>query len=440
MATQEEFLSENAYAGEVIESSVQRRMRLHLFFVAAAAFFIAVGEGAFELAWLGALLVGATQWFSAGKPPLLKDRPLLIVGVGFVGALVLSLVSGGINGHPPRVSHMNHFVMAWGALAAWWMFPILGTTQLKRIWYCALAGASLALLAGFLQYGMGAFPGESFLQDSRKYIGQLYIPGSYPERAVSGILRNRLKMSESLLFVLSITLPVAFLSKERVLKGVAATFSVVAFLGMLLTFSKAAIGAILIAIIVVAFFHYWKWTLRFILPAMMVAIVVGMAYALYSGSLFTQEEFIQNKGSWAIRRWIWLHALEVWKDYPVWGCGVGTYAAVSEPYFPKDLYIWTHGTSPHNQYLLAFVEGGLVGGAAFLLLVGGIGWKLYSLWTTPPTSPLALGFLIGASLNLIAFYILNFVHTALYHPATALFMWISVGVLWGLPQLSESEN
>ena len=94
----------------------------------------------------------------------------------------------------------------------------------------------------------------------------------------------------------------------------------------------------------------------------------------------------------------------------------------------------------HNQYLLALVEGGLVGGAAYLLFIGGIGWKLYTLWTNPPANRLALGFLMGSSLFLIATYVLNYVHTALYHPATALFTWICVGVLWGLPQLAETKD
>jgi O-antigen ligase len=63
-------------------------------------------------------------------------------------------------------------------------------------------------------------------------------------------------------------------------------------------------------------------------------------------------------------------AVEVFVDHPVLGVGPGNFLAVTEGYLSR-LALDTLPLAPHNQYLEAAAEGGLLGLAAWLILLGG---------------------------------------------------------------------
>lgn len=63
-------------------------------------------------------------------------------------------------------------------------------------------------------------------------------------------------------------------------------------------------------------------------------------------------------------------ALEVLVDHPVLGVGPGNFLAVTEGYLSR-LGLDTLPLAPHNQYLEAAAEGGLLGLTAWLLVLGG---------------------------------------------------------------------
>ncbi|MCT7976260.1 O-antigen ligase family protein [Laspinema olomoucense] len=63
-----------------------------------------------------------------------------------------------------------------------------------------------------------------------------------------------------------------------------------------------------------------------------------------------------NSFNWRLAQWTYL--IKQWQDYPLLGFGLGT-----------NKYISANGLEPHNDYVRALVEGGVVGFVFFLLLL-----------------------------------------------------------------------
>lgn len=76
-----------------------------------------------------------------------------------------------------------------------------------------------------------------------------------------------------------------------------------------------------------------------------------------------------GEGGYSIRAKIWGVGLRAWRDHPLWGTGLGTFAAATTPYFDHD-----HGVffaRAENEYVDLLVEGGVIGlGLGLLLLIG----------------------------------------------------------------------
>ena len=65
-----------------------------------------------------------------------------------------------------------------------------------------------------------------------------------------------------------------------------------------------------------------------------------------------------NSFNWRLAQWTYL--LGQWQQYPILGFGLGT-----------GKYISTNGLEPHNEYLRALIEGGIMGLIIFFIFLGG---------------------------------------------------------------------
>jgi O-antigen ligase len=64
-----------------------------------------------------------------------------------------------------------------------------------------------------------------------------------------------------------------------------------------------------------------------------------------------------NSFNWRLAQWTYL--LDQWKEFPIFGFGLGT-----------SIYVSTNKLLPHNDYVRALVEGGIVGLVTFLSFLG----------------------------------------------------------------------
>jgi O-antigen ligase len=73
-----------------------------------------------------------------------------------------------------------------------------------------------------------------------------------------------------------------------------------------------------------------------------------------------------NSFNWRIAQWTYL--LEQWQNFPILGFGLGT-----------STYVSTNGLPPHNDYVRALVEGGIVGLIIYLAFFGSLIMRLVQL-------------------------------------------------------------
>jgi O-antigen ligase len=91
--------------------------------------------------------------------------------------------------------------------------------------------------------------------------------------------------------------------------------------------------------------------------------------------LSSQSDY--NSFNWRLAHWNYL--LQGWQKAPIFGYGLATSIYLS----PRALVV-----APHNDYIRALVEGGIVGLATFLALLGAQVVRLVQLlWHAPPNNP-----------------------------------------------------
>jgi O-antigen ligase len=68
----------------------------------------------------------------------------------------------------------------------------------------------------------------------------------------------------------------------------------------------------------------------------------------------------------------WQAAINIWRDFPVLGAGIGKYTVLKGRYLPEATARWMFFTETHNYYLKILCELGAVGLVAFLAVLAGV--------------------------------------------------------------------
>lgn len=168
-------------------------------------------------------------------------------------------------------------------------------------------------------------------------------------------------------------------------------------LAILLTGSRAAAPALIVAGLVVALTS--APMRKFLTPVVpSVLITAGLMYFVTSGPLQV-EAFdrvgtgVESQGADDIRFLLWRTALDLWTNNPIFGVGIGQYQVAGEKFLG-----YPPGNIPHNTYLSLLAEFGIVGFIAVLSVPVLVGHQLYKLHRTKDivASCLLIGFLTFA--------------------------------------------
>jgi len=131
---------------------------------------------------------------------------------------------------------------------------------------------------------------------------------------------------------------------------------------------------------------------------------------------------------------LWTEAVEIIKDYPVFGSGLNTYTEVVQEYTPEG----ERGIYPHNCYLQMAAETGILGLGAFL-------WMILTLFISVLRSlkrirgELYSAFLVSLLAGLFGFLLHSFVDTALYSLQLSSLMWFVTGLIVATKKLATNE-
>jgi len=186
-----------------------------------------------------------------------------------------------------------------------------------------------------------------------------------------------------------------------------------------LTFSKAAILGLFIALIflTVYFSRKKKRAVFFVIAAL-------IFFAVFSFLKGWPQEFINTDRSASVllRIDLWKTALSAWADYPLLGSGPSTYVQII-PFYNTG---WQLNTSyPHNSFLHMSVETGLAGLCVFI-------WVIFELFSSIAVK-LRAGIshqpeIVGLAAGIGVFLFQSFFDTNLYAVQLVIPFWIFIGL------------
>lgn len=331
-------------------------------------------------------------------PPLFYDQELInytnawgYLRDAAIRPLFLVLTALVIGAAVARSQKPERFITP--VIVAVWVMSLLS------IVYVAASGVSLGLLAsaserGFFAAALGMHANE---------LGRLY--------AVAYAL---------LLFVWGET-------KDLSLKSVLVVTMGVLALALLLTFSR---GAFLGFFVVNALFLLWKFNMRTLSIALLVAAI---AMPLMPGAVWDRLSLgfagggdVNSVSAGRIDE-IWLPLVPEILATPPWGNGLDA-IMWSKAMWAQTILEVTH---PHNAYLQALLDMGLAG----TLLLLGYYWHVWrgfrALGSNAYLSPTLRGFFQGGLAGLICFLVTGFAGSSLRPAPEFTFLWIAIGMMYG---------
>jgi O-antigen ligase len=198
-------------------------------------------------------------------------------------------------------------------------------------------------------------------------------------------------------------------------------------LALLLTFSR---GAFLGFMVVNVLFLLWKFNMR-TLGLALLAAVIGMMFmpgAVYDRVMmgFSGGGDL-NEVSAGRLDGIWLPLLPELFKSPVWGNGLGSIMWADAMRNGLMLAVG----HPHNAYMEAILDMGLVGLVLLCAYYVHVWRKLRELGSNAYLSPEMRGFFQGAAAGLVAFAVTNWAGSSLVPRPEYAFLWLAIGVMYG---------
>jgi len=158
----------------------------------------------------------------------------------------------------------------------------------------------------------------------------------------------------------------------------------------------------------------------------MLGVAFGFGLSIWSKSGSWTNVFSLDPG----RVEGWQVAWQMFRDHPVMGIGLGTFMANYLAYVPVLVGDWSRPQYAHNCFLQLLAEGGVVGLAAFTLVVGETIWSAWRATAIAEDSATHLLAVLLASL--VACLVNAMFDTGLYSLAIAELFWYLLGLTAGL--------
>jgi O-antigen ligase len=218
-------------------------------------------------------------------------------------------------------------------------------------------------------------------------------------------------------------------TKSQALKTTLVVTMGVLTIALILTFSRGAfVGFMLIN----GLYFLWKFNARTLAVAALVAAVGAL---LLPGAVISRLMLGFGSGgdvntvSAGRIDGIWgpLMLSDAWKS-PLWGSGLDS-VLWSQAAWSGTMELVTH---PHNAYLQAYLDMGLIGLALLLAFFVHVGKCLLKLGSNAYLSPTMRGFFQGAFAALVCFLFTGMVGSSLRPIGEFSFLWLAIGMMYGV--------
>jgi hypothetical protein len=218
-------------------------------------------------------------------------------------------------------------------------------------------------------------------------------------------------------------------TKSQALKTTLVVTMGVLTIALILTFSRGAfVGFMLIN----GLYFLWKFNARTLAVATLVAavgalllpgaVVSRLMLGFGSGGDVNTVSAGRIDGIWGP---LLLH--DAWKS-PLWGSGLDS-ILWAQAAWSGTMELVTH---PHNAYLQAYLDMGLIGLVLLLAFLWHVGKCLLRLGSNAYLSPTMRGFFQGAFAALLCFLVTGLVGSSLRPIGEFAFLWLAIGMMYGV--------
>jgi O-antigen ligase len=197
---------------------------------------------------------------------------------------------------------------------------------------------------------------------------------------------------------------------------------------LMLTFSR---GAIVELAVVSALYVLWRRSARTVVFAAVVAVV---ALVLAPEALYQRLAMGEGEGVNAISAGrvdgLWLPLLPEVLRHPLFGNGISSilWSEAMRQGAGSEVLAVTH---PHNAYLEALLDMGVVGTALLCAYFLHVWTGLRELSKDPRLEPALRGFFQGAAAGLIGMLVSDFTDSSLAPRPEQAFLWLAIGMMYG---------
>ncbi|HUQ74975.1 MAG TPA: O-antigen ligase family protein [Burkholderiales bacterium] len=198
-------------------------------------------------------------------------------------------------------------------------------------------------------------------------------------------------------------------------------------MALLLTFSRGAfVGWVMVNVL----FLFWKFNARTIAVGLMAG---GIGLAFMPGAVISRMSMgligggDVNEFSAGRVDEIWLPLMPELFKSPLWGNGLDSTMWANAIWTEQMLAV----THPHNAYIQAILDTGLIGLGLLLAFYWHVYRKFRDLGSNPHLSPTMRGFYQGAVAGLMCFIITGFAGSSLRAVPEFAFLWVAIGMMYG---------
>jgi O-antigen ligase len=253
---------------------------------------------------------------------------------------------------------------------------------------------------------------------------------------------NRNNFAGYINMVIPLTLGYFLYEKSLNKKTIYGFCIVIMSLALFLSLSRAGISVYILGLIFILLFSRTKDTLREksgILTIWIIVVILSFFFFIdlkvvweALGSLFRQETLVVLGHGYS-----WGDIIRIWKDFPVFGTGLGTFANMSGMYkstADQSLFIYAH-----NDYLQLLSETGLMGGFFIFLFFVQYFRSLFKVWMNR-RDHYAVCIVFGAMISLFVMLAYSFLDFNLHIPANALLFSVITGLAYRIAFTQFIQN
>jgi O-antigen ligase len=270
----------------------------------------------------------------------------------------------------------------------------------------------------------------------RQWVAQDFYAGIHGIFVGSGFFNNPNDYGAALCAFWGISLYMIFADKSKIFNLIKMRWfhivnTLLLILAILLTSSRGALLALLGSAI-----YSINYTKRKILGLLMLVICGMLCINLLSTDQLERFRKMGTKEDSTARERIetWKDAIQIFKDFPVTGVGIGNFVEANQTIYESD-----NPYVQHNIYLEALTETGLPGLLIFLLII-------YSFFKNQKevkfkliehniVDPFFHNLIKGLNISMVGFLIAGFFITVLFYP----FLWVNLTISVALKKVVENE-